>query len=170
MNSFSISGPHLHGQHGRQSAKATGLPRQSLSSRLPPAVLRWGNKKRKKQREEGRRKKNRELYTQIRKMDTWRNLCTNACAQYVGPGNCLPEQSVASRRVGDRGGFGGGIVKDGGDSLPTRPSHSVSGLRPPSGIRRFSNAKTKLKPNRTKTEALRYDAMRNATKTNMFFN
>lgn len=63
-------------------------------------------------------------------------------------------------------GFGGGIVKDGGDSLPTRPSHSVSGLRPPSGIRRFS----KLKPNRTKTEALRYDAMRNATKTNMFFN
>lgn len=38
-------------------------------------------------------------------MDTWRNLCTNACAQYVGPGNCLPEQSVASRRVGDRGGL-----------------------------------------------------------------
>lgn len=22
-------------------------------------------------------------------MDTWRNLCTNACAQYAGPGNCL---------------------------------------------------------------------------------
>lgn len=84
MNSFSIPGPHLHGHHARQSAKATGLPRQSLSSHLSPlARWRWGNKNR-KNKERRRGEKKRELYTQIRKMDTWRNLCTNACAQYVG--------------------------------------------------------------------------------------
>lgn len=63
MNSFSIPGPHLHGHHGRQWAKATGLPRQSLSSHLSPlARWRWGNKNR-KNKERRRGKKTRTLHT-----------------------------------------------------------------------------------------------------------
>lgn len=138
--------------------------------RLPPAILRWGNKKRKKQREVGRGKKT-ENFTH--KSEKWTlggiYARTRAHSTLVQGIVCQSSEWPADGWVIGVG-FGGGIVKDGGDSLPTRPSHSVSGLRPPSGIRRFSNAKTKLKPNRTKTEALRYDAMRNATKTNMFFN
>lgn len=165
MNSFSIPGPHLHGHHGRQSAKATGLPRQSLSSHL--ARWRWGNKNRKKQREaEGEKK--RELYTQIRKMDTWRNLCTNACAQYVGWSRELfaravtvgnrreVEQEQEQRRNGGRGQLAN-KAKPQRQRLTAAKWHTAVFQR-----------KTKLKPNRTKPK--RCETKRNATKTNMFFN
>lgn len=161
MNSFSIPGPHLHGHHGRQWAKATGLPRQSLSSHLSPlARWRWGNKNRKNKERRGEKNEN---FTH--KSEKWTlggiYARTRAHSTSVGPGNCLPEQPQwatggrwsRSRRRG---------AMEEGDSLPTRPSHSVSGLRPPSGIRRFFNAK----PNWNRTEPNRSDAMRNETKCN----
>lgn len=154
MNSFSIPGPHLHGHHGRQSAKATGLPRQSLSSHLSPlARWRWGNKNRKNKERRGEKNEN---FTH--KSEKWTlggiYARTRAHSTSVGPGNCLPEQSQWA--TGGRWRRCRSSMEE-GDSLPTRPSHSVSGLRPPSGIRRFFNAK----PNWNRTEPNRSDAKRN---------
>lgn len=146
MNSFSIPGPHLHGHHGRQWAKATGLPRQSLSSHLSPlARWRWGNKNR-KNKERRRGKKTRTLHT---------NQKNGHLAEFmherVRTVRRLVQGIVCQSRSRSRGAL------EDGDSLPTRPSHSVSGLRPPSGIRRFFNAK----PNWNRTEPNRSDAKRN---------
>lgn len=65
---------------------------------------------------------------------------TRAHSTSVGPGNCLPEQSQWATGGRWSRSRSRSAMED-GDSLPTRPSHSVSGLRPPSGIRRFFNAK-----------------------------
>lgn len=169
MNSFSIPGPHLHGHHGRQWAKATGLPRQSLSSHLsPPALWRWGNKNRKKTKRGGG-KKTRTLHTNQKnghlaefmheRVRTVRRLVQGIVCQ----------SSHSGQQAGGGAGKGAEAQWRKGTACQQGQATASAAYGRQVAYGGFSTQnQTETEPNQT--EAMRCETKRNATKTNMFFN